>query len=270
MVLESGSRSRPIMTNRNITLFFSLAGSYIRLLLVIISVLSISGCSRQTRHQTLTFFFTGVPPLEEKRTEHSAAFDSPPNAKEQSGKTTEKSQETLPSGQQKTSPIVPAVPQLFSHTVWDAGDCSPCHEGIGTFGFKAAEKPNKRTTKLFNSGGGMPGKLRHPKEKICTTCHTDKSGLRAIKENLWLHNSTAKGDCLACHDAHQSEQRGVLRRPVEQLCQPCHPAKKLELIPMHNDSNEPCLSCHNPHMGKDRNLLIQDYQEVKQDVKREL
>ena len=242
-----------------------------RLLLVILSVLAISGCSRQTRHQALTFLFTGVPPLEGNQAARSAALDSPPKAKEQSGKNPETSQKARPPGQQKTLPVVPAVPQLFSHTVWAAGDCSACHEGNGRFGFQPVGGAKESSApKVFYSGGGMPGSLRQQKDKICTACHTDKTGLRAIKDDLWLHNSTAKGDCLACHDAHQSKQRGVLRRPVEQLCQPCHPAKKLAAIPMHNDANEPCLSCHNAHMGKDRHLLIQDYREVKSAAKREL
>ena len=240
-------------------------------LLVILSVLALSGCSRQTRHQALTFFFTGVPPLAENQADRPAALDLPPKPKEQSGNITEKARKDPPPGQPETLPVVPAVPQLFSHTVWAAGDCSVCHEGDGRFGFQpTGAAKNSTAPKVFYSGGGMPGSLRQPKEKICTACHTDKTGLRAIKDDLWLHNSTAKGDCLACHDAHQSKQRGVLRRPVEQLCQPCHPAKKLEAIPMHNDNNEPCLSCHNPHMGKDRHLLIQGYREVKSAAKREL
>ena len=42
------------------------AGCY-RLLLVALLV-SVCGCSRQARHDVLTFFFTGVPPLEEVAT----------------------------------------------------------------------------------------------------------------------------------------------------------------------------------------------------------
>ncbi|MDD2542587.1 MAG: cytochrome c3 family protein [Desulfuromonadaceae bacterium] len=205
--------------------------------------------------------------MDENQSHRSAALDSPPKAKDQAGKITEKSQKTLPSGHQKTAP----VPQLFSHTVWAAGNCSACHEGDRRFGFQpgGAAKGNA-AHKVFYSGGGMPGNLRQPKNKICPACHTDKTGLRAIRDNIWLHNSTAKGDCLACHDAHQSKQRGVLRRPAEQLCQPCHPANRLAAILMHNDTNAPCLSCHNPHMGKDRHLLTHDYREVKSAAKREL
>ncbi|MDD2271070.1 MAG: cytochrome c3 family protein [Desulfuromonadaceae bacterium] len=252
-------------------LSFSSVKRYSRLLLAILSILALSGCSRQTRHQALTFFFTGVPPLEEKQADHTTALDPPPRSKDESGRSPKSSQKALPPGQQETLPVVPAAPQLFSHTVWAIGNCSVCHEGNGRFGFQpGGTAKSSSAQKLFYSGGGMPGNLRLPKDKICTACHTDKTGLRAIKDDLWLHNTTAKGDCLACHDAHQSKQRGVLRRPAEQLCQPCHPANKLAALPMHNGTNKPCLSCHNPHMGKDRHLLIQDYREVNQAAKREL
>lgn len=115
----------------------------------------------------------------------------------------------------------------------------------------------------------MPGPLLAGKDKLCSSCHTDKTGLRAIKDQLWLHNPTAKGDCLACHDAHQSKYSGVLHKPADQICLPCHPADKLAGLPMHRQGNEPCLSCHNPHMGKDRRLLKLEYQEVKQPARRE-
>ena len=243
---------------------------HIRLGAMIPFVFAILGCSIPTRHEVLTFFFTGVPPLEEKQTERKTAVGQSAQAKEKPAQTSPKDRKTNPPGLQEPMPAVPNVPQLFSHTVWASGDCAACHEGDSMFGFQPGGAAKKSAAaKVFYSGGGMPGKLRQPKDKICTSCHTDKTGLRAIKEDIWLHNTTARGDCLACHDAHQSKQRGVLRRPAEQLCQTCHPAEKLAAMPMHNSTNEPCLSCHNPHMGKDRHLLIQDYQELKQAVKRE-
>jgi predicted CXXCH cytochrome family protein len=255
--------------------FFLLAGRYMRLFTVVLFAVGVAGCSRQAGHQVLTFFFTGVPQLEEQQAEQKTAPGATPALKEErntgaAGQSPVKKQNSAVAGQPDTLSKVPEAPRLFSHPVWAEGDCSPCHEGSGVFGFQPGGQPKKNiATKIFNSGGGMPGKLRHPKEKICTTCHTGKTGLRAIKDNLWLHNPTAKGDCLACHDAHQSKQRGVLRRPPDQLCQPCHPAEKLAATAMHRNSNEPCLSCHNPHMGKDRRLLIQDYQEIKQAAQHE-
>ncbi|MBW4056604.1 MAG: hypothetical protein HIU83_14615 [Proteobacteria bacterium] len=262
------------MVSTQVRLFAS-AGRYARLLTVVFCGLAAAGCSRQAGHQMLTFFFTGVPPLDEQQTEQTTTPGTTPVLKEQRSASAEqrpsdKKQPPPASGQQDAVPIVPEAPRLYSHAVWAEGDCSPCHEGSGIFGFQPVGKLNKSSApKLFNSGGGMPGTLRQPEDKICTTCHTDKTGLRAIKDDLWLHNPTATGECLACHDAHQSTQRGVLRSPPEQLCQPCHPAEKMAAIPMHPAGNSgACLSCHNPHMGKDRRMLTQDYQEVKQLARR--
>jgi predicted CXXCH cytochrome family protein len=262
------------MVSAQVRLFTS-PGRYARLLTVVLFSLAAAGCSQQAGHQLLTFFFTGVPPLEEQQTEQTASSGTTPVLKEQRSagaarQPSDKKQKSAAPGQQDAVPIVPEAPRLYSHTVWAEGDCSPCHEGSGVFGFQPVGKLSKSSSpKLFNSGGGMPGKLRRPEDKICTTCHTDKTGLWAIKNDLWLHNPTARGECLACHDAHQSKQRGVLRSPPEQLCQPCHPAEKMAAIPMHPADSESCLSCHNPHMGKDRHILTKEYREVKQPARRE-
>lgn len=242
-----------------------------RSLLVILSVLALCGCSRQTRHQALTFFFTGVPPLEEKGADPAAVIEKALYPEKQAGKTPQENRKAALPGENKPLPALPGVTKLYSHPVWAGGNCSICHEGAITSGFQPVGQAKKTDAhKVFYSGGGMPGKLRHPKEKICTMCHTDKTGLRAIKDNLWLHNTTAKGNCLACHDAHQSKHHGTLRKAPEQLCQECHHAEDLAKISMHNDAKEPCLACHNPHMGKDRSLLTKEYQEVRQGAKREL
>lgn len=248
------------------TCVYSSAGRYLGLLTVLVFVLASAGCSSQARHQVLTFFFTGVPPANEEQAKLPSGAKSAAEAKR--SRPDEKKRKA---GEQGSLPTVPEPPRLYSHTPWVEGNCSACHEGAASFGFQMVGQSKRSSAdKVFFSGGGMPGKLRQPKDKICTTCHTDKTGLRAIKDDLWLHNPTAKGECLACHDAHQSKQRGVLRRPPEQLCQPCHPAEKLAAIPMHSTSNKPCLSCHNPHMGKDRRMLTQDYQEVKPPARRAL
>ena len=242
-----------------------------RPLLVIICILAISGCSRSSRHQALTFFFTGVPPLEEKQANPAAVISPTGNLGKQAGKTPQEKRKAVLPGEKEALPALPEAPKLYSHPAWAGGNCSLCHEGSVTLGFQPVGQAKKTAApKVFYSGGGMPGKLRHPKEKICTKCHTDKTGLRAIKDNLWLHNPTAKGNCLACHDAHQSKHHGTLRKAPEQLCQECHHAEDLAKVPMHNDAKEPCLSCHTPHMGKDRHLLIKEYREIKQDAKREL
>lgn len=231
-----------------------------------------TGCAPQTRHDLLTFFFTGVPPLEAPASDAAGQkrAEQIPSRRQEHDQSFGRHAAVQP--QADPAKAAPQKPRFYSHPIWYDGDCAACHQGSGIFGFQAARQQKKPVgERIFHGGGGMPGALLSPKEMLCTGCHTDKTGIRAIKEQLWLHNTTAKGDCLACHDAHQSGNPGVLRRPADQLCQTCHTTEKLAGIPMHRGGTEPCLSCHNPHMGKDRSLLTRDYREVRQGaVRRQL
>lgn len=83
-----------------------------------------------------------------------------------------------------------------------------------------------------------------------------------MTENLWLHNTTAKGECLACHDPHQSSNSKTLLQPRAVLCLPCHKEGNYLTTPVHQTEEE-CLSCHNPHMGINKNLLTKEYKEIK-------
>lgn len=217
--------------------------------------LLLCGCSRQARHEVLTFFFTGVPPLEEQ-----ATAASQPGQQSAGG-----AQQKVPQAPaQKTQ--APPKQQYYSHPVWLDGQCDACHQGKNLFAFQTPKTGGAPSQRVFFSGGGMPGPLNSPVEQLCSGCHSDKTGLRAIKDHLWLHNPTAKGQCLACHDPHQSKNSGVLRTPAGQICQSCHSQASLAALPMHGYDDRPCLDCHNPHMGKDRMLLRQEYQEQKQPV----
>jgi predicted CXXCH cytochrome family protein len=233
--------------------------------------MALAGCSRQTKHQVLTFFFTGVPPLTEEQPNKIDDNRAEHPAKVQQDDITATSTAPPPDVKKNvTASAVLQVPRYFSHSVWLEGHCSSCHVGGRSFGFQSGNVSAKNSaSKVFYSGGGMPGPLKQPKEKICLTCHTDKTGMRAINDKLWLHNTTAKGECLACHDAHQGRYPGILRLSPDTLCQSCHTEEKIEAVPMHRSGNEPCLSCHNPHMGKDRRLLSRDYHESKVLVPRE-
>lgn len=224
----------------------------------------LSACSPQTRHSLLTFFFTGVPPLE--REQKAVAPPQPAETEDRH------SDPALPA-EDAHQPVAPPKPkqEYYSHPLWEDGSCAACHQVNKLFSFTPGAAGGKRkTTPVFYAGGGMPGPLLKPKDKLCNECHTDKAGLRAIRENLWIHNPAAKGDCLACHDAHQSRLSAVLRMPVDQLCRSCHTGEKLAGIAMHTQEEQPCLSCHNPHLGKDRRLLTAEYREVKQTARRGL
>lgn len=205
--------------------------------IILLLTFLLAGCDPQTRHQTLTFFFTGVPPLGE--------IEDPLTP----------SPITIPD----TPSIVTSKFALFSHPIWESGTCSPCHDSSSRFKTPGS---HKKSAKIFSIGGGMPGELLLPKTKICIRCHTDKTPIRAITENLWLHNTTARGDCLACHDPHQTKNKNTLRQSPVVLCLPCHNEGSFLITPVHQ-TEEGCLTCHNPHMGINKSILTKDYQEIK-------
>lgn len=203
---------------------------------------SLTGCDPQSRHRALTFFFTGVPPLEEE-------------------KPVKKSNDQLPSPAAEVlpQPAAKGAGALFSHPVWVAGICAPCHESTGVFRTPGVKKT---AATAFTTGGGKPGRLTLAKKEICTQCHKDKTPQRAANDNLWLHDTAAKGECLACHDPHQSNYARNLLQPPSIICLPCHQKGAFLTTPAHR-RGETCLSCHNPHIGINKNLLTAEYKEIK-------
>ncbi|MGB3211391.1 MAG: cytochrome c3 family protein [Desulforhopalus sp.] len=216
----------------------------VHILIILLSTVVLFGCEPQYRNRALTFFFTGVPPLDEVEQKKEISDES---SRVATGRSVE-----------------PFFAQtLYSHPLWVAGACDPCHLTSSTYSIPGVPK---KSVSVFKTGGGMVGELTLPKNKLCTQCHTDKTPRRALADNLWLHNTTAKGDCLACHDPHQSKNEKTLRQPPAKICTvPCHEKGEYIVTPVHQ-TRDPCLSCHNPHMGSNRNLLTKEYKEVKKTV----
>ena len=217
-----------------------------RLLLcvLILAVLTtfISGCSKETKHKVLTFFFTGVPPVEEENKD-------------------ELEKDTLA----KEPNQAPVVVTVYTHPVTAANLCNECHQTTANFtlfgrGTRSAS---------FQKGAMSPGPLVMDRTELCVTCHKDKSASEALTSGLWLHPTSAKGECHTCHDPHQSTHKYILLEEPAELCIPCH--KETEMMAKVKDKEahqlpSDCLSCHNPHLGKDKLLLTKDYKEVKHPV----
>lgn len=233
--------------------------------LVLFALFLVCGCSPRARHEVLTFFFTGVPPLEEAPalTGHDGTRAGQPLAETAQVDGAAARPDAAGAKAKETLPVQRQL--YYSHPVWLEGDCAVCHETRNLFAFKQDKKKESvQTNKVFWGGGGMPGPLKADRDKLCSGCHSDLTGLRALRDRLWLHNPVAKGQCLACHDPHQSRFKAVVRQPVDQLCHTCHDLSKALISQTHAAFRGPCLSCHNPHMGKDRLLLRADHQEVRQ------
>jgi len=202
-------------------------------------ITAVAGCDRHTKHKVLTFFFTGVPSLEE---EQKAALE-----KDKSPQT--KAKEAPP-------------PTFYTHPLTASRQCNSCHQTTANFNMFGGRRER---SVAFHKGMVLPGPLVLPREKLCLRCHKDKSAAEALAKGLRLHPTSAKGDCYACHDPHQSKIPYMLLKKPQQICIPCHSDPKIMELAAHKQPGE-CLTCHNPHLGKNRLLLKKDYKEVKHPV----
>jgi predicted CXXCH cytochrome family protein len=145
---------------------------------------------------------------------------------------------------------------LFSHTPYADGQCDQCHQASGF------SLPQGKPTGRFGKGGGMPGKLIMPVEELCIHCHEYRNFAKVTGDGLWLHTPAAEGECMECHDPHQSQNPNVLLETPERICNQCHDEDCDTNIPDHRETAE-CLKCHTPHLGRNSVMLKRDYTEVK-------
>lgn len=230
------------------------------LLVVGVLILFLSACEKSTKHKILTFFFTGVPTLEEIERQKKEA-EKKRKQKEMQNKQQNAAKTAKPSLPEKQAAPVQAV-RLYSHTPYAEGRCDGCHGGLT--GFRGFRSKGMVTT--FSKGGGMPGVLVAPRTKLCIICHEYLSPDAAAEAGLWLHTAAEEGDCDACHAPHQSNYPGVLIDRFEEICRSCHAEENIMKIPDHRKPGE-CLDCHNAHLGKNRQMLKKDYQEKYRSVK---
>ena len=215
---------------------------FIKMIILVVLIAFASGCDRHKRHKVLTFFFTGVPPLEEEK--------KPETEKEKAAEETKMEKK-----------ITPKSKKLFSHTPYRLKMCEQCHQTSATFG--RFRKVGSR--RMVKAGLGSPGMLVVPLKELCVNCHKYMSASNVFKEELWLHAPAAQGKCNICHGPHEGPNPNLLLEKPDKICIQCHSEGFMLDSADHKKSTE-CLSCHNPHLGKDRMLLEKVYKEVKQPV----
>ena len=125
--------------------------------------------------------------------------------------------------------VVKPVVQSIKHKPFEDGECETCHAGSRT---------------------GLRQNI-NPKQ-LCTKCHEDFG-----KEWTHWHGPVAAWACTECHSAHETMYKGLLLKPVVELCDKCHDTDT-PAFTADNDAHaekEICTLCHNPHGGGDRLLL---------------
>ena len=64
------------------------------------------------------------------------------------------------------------------------------------------------------------------------------------------HAPVAQGECLTCHDMHQSVHQGLLKLATFDTCIECHDEPEDLSEPAHSTTGvENCTRCHDPHFG---------------------
>ncbi|MEK6528272.1 MAG: cytochrome c3 family protein [Nitrospirota bacterium] len=120
----------------------------------------------------------------------------------------------------------------------DGEGCSLCHE------------INKKGEHLF--------KLQIKPPELCYQCHENKS------EKKYKHPPTEAGQCLMCHNPHDSDNPKLLTMPPgDALCFMCHEEKAFRGAIPHGPVNEgKCLECHNPHSTDNPRELVKPIPEL--------
>lgn len=194
--------------------------------LMLLLTLVISGCSPETRHQVLTVFFTGVPPL---------GGDAELNGEDGGGTVARRA---FPVRYERGG---------FVHGPYAARECGTCHEMV------PPPRAGEKSTRI------VVGQFVRERQEMCIACHTEKSADRARADGLWLHGPTSS--CLGCHHPHASPDPALLRRDAGELCLSCHSEGLIHSAEQHEGLTA-CMDCHNPHLGQDAMMLRWDYEET--------
>lgn len=177
-------------------------------------VLGVAACTPETRYNTLSFFFDGVPPpggsVEEKQRVSSQYLRDTPG-----------------------SPVR-LKPDMRQHAPYKAGACTQCHPKDLSF--------------ALDEGFDKRGR--------CFGCHEHEAFKEKLGKLAFVHGPVAVGNCLVCHDAHESIHPALTIEREPKLCYACHEKTLLARAPAHQGSDASrCGACHDPHGGADRFFL---------------
>jgi predicted CXXCH cytochrome family protein len=121
------------------------------------------------------------------------------------------------------------VAKMYQHKPYAEGNCAACH---------TADKKHLVTVKA----------------ELCLKCHAP-----ATTQYATMHAPVALGQCLWCHEPHESDSPKLLKTTSAQLCLQCHDQALLPSdIKPHLSDRANCLYCHVGHGGPKPSLLLAD------------
>jgi predicted CXXCH cytochrome family protein len=227
----------------------------------ILTLAALAGCTTETKHRWLTFFFDGVPPV-------GAETNPPPAiAYDEEGRAVGV---FMPSTNAAPAP----APPFTRHPPYEDRQCTECHESKFSVRLKGTQlqvcfachenflpalkvkhqpAENGECTACHDSHGSpLPKMLTKAVPALCAECHDDVLAKGAVK-----HQPVENGECSACHAAHGSAQKGLLPKPQAALCWDCHDNFLAQARFKHQPVEDgDCASCHAPHASPHKGLLV--------------
>jgi predicted CXXCH cytochrome family protein len=107
------------------------------------------------------------------------------------------------------------------------------------------DKPPKNHQLSFNKEG----------KALCLDCHEKLEEFLKGKTN---HGPVEEGECIVCHDPHQSESKFLItEKTLPELCFTCHEDNITTQQFVHGPvAGGDCVVCHNPHASQNEFLLV--------------
>lgn len=100
------------------------------------------------------------------------------------------------------------------------------------------------------------GDLKEKTPDLCYRCHAK---LKASLSSSYVHFPFKEGKCIACHNSHTSDIKGLVKEEVNSLCLSCHDGIKRALkksFVHYALKKGMCTDCHYAHSGKNKHLLV--------------
>lgn len=103
-------------------------------------------------------------------------------------------------------------------------------------------------------------KLSVEKDELCFGCH---DGSRDMMLQEHLHTPAAEGNCVGCHDPHQSNYKFSLKGQAADLCFNCHDRSAFTDEYVHGPvAAGDCNVCHDPHASAFENQLMSPKEDI--------
>ena len=201
-------------------------------------------CSAGTRRSVLRTLFDDPP---------GATQPTSPRAVEQARADSVRAAETAAAAARE------ARSHRYRHSPYEDDACDECHAVSASASFRPefrAQPPSE------SYSDASPARLRFPREKLCYECHDDMTPEELAPDDETIHSPVEDGECLACHDPHQSRYPKMLRLgdPFEKLCFQCHDPEDVEGEPHDalEGDDRVCIRCHDPHVSEREYLIKPD------------